>query len=147
MDASKPVVLIVDDAPESIDVLRGVLGAEYQIKAAIHGAIALELVEASPPDLILLDVMMPEMNGFEVCERLKANPTSAHIPVIFVTTLADAGSEGRGLELGAVDYLTKPFVPTLVRSRVKSHIALHHRQLSLEQEVRARTRELFETRL
>src|SRR4051812_28567726 len=143
----KPVVLIVDDAPESIDVLRGVLGADYQIKAAIHGAIALELVEASPPDLILLDVMMPEMNGFEVCERLKANPASAHVPVIFVTTLADAGSEGRGLELGAVDYLTKPYVPMLVRSRVKSHIALHRRNVSLEHEVQARTRELTETRL
>src|SRR6188768_2151743 len=144
---AKPVVLIVDDAPESIDVLRGVLGADYQVKAAIHGAIALELVQATPPDLILLDVMMPEMNGFEVCERLKANPLSAQIPVIFVTTLADAGSEGRGLELGAVDYLTKPYVPTLVRSRVKSHIALHHRHLSLEHEVRVRTRELSETRL
>jgi len=145
--ASKPVVLIVDDAPESIDVLRGVLGAEYQVKAAIHGPVALKLVQDTPPDLILLDVMMPEMDGFEVCERLKADPASAHIPVIFVTTLADVGSEGRGLELGAVDYLTKPFVPALVRSRVKSHIALHHRQLSLEHEVRARTRELSETRL
>jgi putative two-component system response regulator len=144
---AKPVILIVDDAPESIDVLRGVLGAEYQVKAAIHGAIALELVQATPPDLILLDVMMPDMNGFEVCERLKANPLSAHIPVVFVTTLEDAGSEGRGLELGAVDYLTKPYVPALVRSRVRSHIALYHRHLSLEQEVRARTRELSETRL
>ena len=143
----KPVVLIVDDAPESIDVLRGVLGADYRVKAAIHGSIALELVQAAPPDLILLDVMMPEMNGFEVCERLKADPASAQIPVIFVTTLADAGSEGRGLELGAVDYLTKPYVPTLVRSRVKSHIALYHRHVSLEHEVRARTRELSETRL
>lgn len=143
----KPVVLIVDDAPESIDVLRGVLGSEYQVKAAIKGALALELIWATPPDLILLDVMMPEMNGFEVCERLKANPLSAHIPVIFVTTLADAGSEGRGLELGAVDYLTKPYVPALVRSRVKSHLALYHRHLSLEQEVRTRTQELSETRL
>jgi putative two-component system response regulator len=149
IDASpaKPAILIVDDAPESIDVLRGVLGSEYQVKAAIHGSIALEIVQATPPDLILLDVMMPEMNGFEVCERLKADPRSAHIPVIFVTTLADAGSEGRGLSLGAVDYLTKPYVPALVRSRVSSHLALYHRHLSLEREVRARTRELTETRL
>jgi len=144
---SKPVILIVDDAPESIDVLRGVLGAEYQVKAAIHGVIALDLVKASPPDLILLDIMMPEMDGFEVCARLKATPSSAQIPVIFVTTLADAGSEGRGLELGAVDYLTKPYVPSLVLSRVKSHLALHHRNRSLEQEVLARTRELSDTRL
>jgi len=145
--SNKPVVLIVDDAPESIDVLRSVLGAEYQVKAAIHGALALELVRAAPPDLILLDVMMPEMDGFEVCERLKANPLSARIPVIFVTTLGDVVSEGRGLELGAVDYLTKPYVPALVRSRVKSHMALYHRHLSLEQQVQERTRELSETRL
>src|SRR3954464_9892451 len=105
----KPVVLIVDDAPESIDVLRGVLGAEYRVKAAIHGAIALDIVQSAPPDLILLDVIMPEMDGFEVCAKLKAKPVSAAIPVIFVTTLADAGSEGRGLDVGAVDYLTKPY--------------------------------------
>src|SRR3954468_4296279 len=147
MPSSKPVVLIVDDAPESIDVLRGVLGAEYRVKAAIHGSIALDIVRSTPPDLILLDVMMPEMDGFEVCAKLKANPDLAAIPVIFVTTLADAGSEGRGLELGAVDYLTKPYVPSLVLSRVKSHIALHHRNRSLEEAVRERTRELTETRL
>ncbi|MEO7034216.1 MAG: two-component system response regulator [Polyangiaceae bacterium] len=145
--SSKPVVLIVDDAPESIDVLRGVLGGEFQVKAAIHGAIALELVRTAPPDLILLDIMMPEMDGFEVCAKLKANPTDARIPVIFVTTLADAGSEGRGLELGAVDYLTKPYVPSLVLSRVRSHLALYQRHRSLEEEVRARTRELSDTRL
>lgn len=145
--SSKPVVLIVDDAPESIDVLRGVLGAEYQVKAAIHGSVALDLVRTAPPDLILLDIMMPEMNGFEVCEKLKSNPVDAQIPVIFVTTLADAGSEGRGLELGAVDYLTKPYVPSLVLSRVRSHVALYHRHRSLEQEVRARTHELSDTRL
>jgi cyclic di-GMP phosphodiesterase len=144
---NKPTILVVDDAPESIDVLRGVLGGEYRVKAAIHGVIALKLIEATPPDLILLDVMMPEMDGFEVCQRLKAEPATAQIPVIFVTTLADAGSEGRGLELGAVDYLTKPYVPALVRSRVKSHLALYHRHLSLEHEVRLRTRDLSETRL
>ena len=145
--AAKPVILVVDDAPESIDVLRGVLAEQYQVKAAIHGSVALSLIEASPPDLILLDVMMPDLDGFEVCQRIKANPATAQIPVIFVTTLADAGSEGRGLELGAVDYLTKPYVPALVRSRVKSHLALHQRRLTLEHEVRLRTQELTETRL
>src|SRR5690348_5725553 len=100
--ATKPVVLIVDDAPESIDVLRGVLGADYQVKAAIHASVALELVESSPPDLVLLDVMMPDIDGYEVCRRLKENPATASIPVIFVTTLSDTGSEARGLELGAV---------------------------------------------
>ncbi|HWA75560.1 MAG TPA: two-component system response regulator [Polyangiaceae bacterium] len=145
--ATKPVVLIVDDAPESIDVLRGVLGADYQVKAAIHASVALELVESSPPDLILLDVMMPDMDGYEVCRRLKDNPLTAGIPIIFVTTLSDAGSEARGLELGAVDYITKPYVPSLVRSRVRTHVTLHRHSLSLEAQVRERTAELLETRL
>jgi putative two-component system response regulator len=145
--ATKPVVLIVDDAPESIDVLRGVLGADYQVKAAIHASVALELVESSPPDLILLDVMMPDMDGYEVCRRLRENPATASIPIIFVTTLSDAGSEARGLELGAVDYITKPYVPSLVRSRVKTHVTLHRHSLSLEAQVRERTAELLETRL
>jgi putative two-component system response regulator len=144
---SKPVVLIVDDAPESIDVLRGVLGADYQVKAAIHGSVAFELVESAPPDLILLDVMMPDIDGYEVCRRLKENPATAGVPIIFVTTLSDAGSEARGLELGAVDYVTKPFVPSLVRSRVRTHVTLHRQSLSLEAQVRERTAELLDTRL
>lgn len=143
----KPVILVVDDAPESIDVLRGVLGSDYLVKAAIQGAVALELAENSPPDLILLDVMMPSMTGFEVCRRLKARASTSRIPVIFVTTLSDVGSEARGLELGAVDYVTKPYVPSLVRSRVRTQIALHHQSLALESLVRERTAELVDTRL
>jgi putative two-component system response regulator len=144
---NKPVVLIVDDAPESIDVLRGVLGADYQVKAAIHAAVALELAQAAPPDLILLDVMMPDIDGYELCRRLKSEPATAKIPIIFVTTLSDAGSEARGLELGAVDYVTKPYVPALVRSRVNTHVTLHRQNRSLEDQVRERTIELLETRL
>jgi putative two-component system response regulator len=134
---AKASVLIVDDAPESIDVLRGVLGADYRVKGA----------ESAPPDLILLDVMMPDMDGYEVCRRLKANPSTAPIPVIFVTTLSDTESETRGLELGAVDYVCKPFVPSLVRSRVRTHVALRRQSISLEALVSARTAELVETRL
>ncbi len=143
----KPIVLVVDDAPESIDVMRGVLGAEYNVRAAISGAVALDLAERSPPDLILLDVMMPGMTGFEVCARLKAMPVTAKIPVIFTTTLSDVGSESRGLDLGAVDYVTKPYVPSLVRSRVRTHVALHHQNLALEVLVQERTAELLGTRL
>jgi putative two-component system response regulator len=143
----QPAVMVVDDSPESIDVIRGVLGDEYRVRAAISGTIALELAESSPPDLILLDVMMPNMTGFEVCARLKANPVTARIPVIFMTTLSDVGSESRGLELGAVDYITKPYVPSLVRSRVRTHVALHHKNLALESLVGERTRELLGTRL
>ncbi len=144
---AKPVVLVVDDAPESIDVLRGVLGGDYQLKAAINGPTALEVAEHTQPDLILLDVMMPEMDGYEVCRRLKNNPSTARIPVVFVTTLSDAPSEERGLALGAVDYVAKPYVPSLVRSRVSTHVALHRHQRNLEALVEERTAELLATRL
>lgn len=143
----KPVILIVDDAAESIDVLRGVLGSDYQVKAAINGQTALELAEIARPDLILLDVMMPQMDGYEVCRQLKSSAPIRKIPVIFVTTLADATNEARGLELGAVDYVAKPYVPALVRSRVRTHVALHRQNLILEGLVEQRTAELSETRL
>lgn len=144
---NKPVVLIVDDAPESIDVLRGVLASDYQVKAAINGPAALEVAAETKPDLILLDVMMPGMDGYEVCRRLKNDPATQRIPILFVTTLGDSASEARGLSLGAVDYVSKPFVPALVRSRVASHVALHRQQLALEALVGQRTSELQETRL
>lgn len=145
--AERPVVLVVDDAAESIDVARGVLGAEFQVKAAISGAKALDVIGHNPPDLVLLDVMMPDMSGYEVCRRIKADPKTAQIPVVFATTLSDADSEAKGLELGAVDYVTKPYVPGLLRSRIRTHIALFRQQLVLEQLVEERTRELVETRL
>jgi putative two-component system response regulator len=143
----RAVVLVVDDAAESIDVARGVLGAEFQVKAAISGAKALDVIAQNPPDLVLLDVMMPDMSGYEVCRRLKTNPRTAQIPVVFATTLSDADSEAEGLELGAVDYVTKPYVPALLRSRIRTHIALFKQQVGLEQLVEERTRELLETRL
>jgi putative two-component system response regulator len=144
--AERPVVLVVDDAAESIDVARGVLGTEFQVKAAISGAKALEVIGNNPPDLILLDVMMPDMSGYEVCRRVKDNPDTAPIPVVFATTLSDSDSEAKGLELGAVDYVTKPYVPALLRSRIRTHIALFKQHLLLEELVAERTRELLETR-
>lgn len=144
--AERPVVLVVDDAAESIDVARGVLGTEFQVKAAISGAKALEVIGNNPPDLILLDVMMPDMSGYEVCRRVKDNPDTAQIPVVFATTLSDSDSEAKGLELGAVDYVTKPYVPALLRSRIRTHIALFKQHLLLEELVAERTRELLETR-
>jgi putative two-component system response regulator len=146
-DSNKPVVLVVDDAAESIDVARGALGQDFQVKAAINGAKALELAAQHRPDLILLDVMMPDMSGYEVCRRLKAEYLTSDIPVIFVTTLSNSDNEGQGLELGAVDYVTKPYVPSLLRTRVRTHVALHRQQVILEQIVRARTAELLDTRL
>jgi putative two-component system response regulator len=143
----RPVVLVVDDAAESIDVARGVLSTEFQVKAAISGAKALDVIGNNPPDLILLDVMMPDMSGYEVCRCIKANPHTAQIPVVFATTLSDTESEAKGLELGAVDYVTKPYVPALLRSRVRTHIALFRQQVDLERLVEERTRELLDTRL
>jgi putative two-component system response regulator len=143
----RPVVLVVDDAAESIDVARGVLAGEFQVKAAISGTKALDLIAQNPPDLVLLDVMMPDMSGYEVCRRVKAEPRTAQIPIVFATTLSDADSEARGLELGAVDYVTKPYVPALLRSRIRTHIALFKHQVALERLVEERTRELLETRL
>ena len=121
----KPTVLIVDDSPESIDVLRSLLQQDYHVQPAIHGELALRLAQRFAPDVILLDVMMPDMDGYEVCRRLKSDNATANIPVIFITTLSEAVQEARGLSLGAVDYITKPYVPTLVRARIATHLALH----------------------
>ncbi len=118
-------ILIVDDVPDNIRVLSRMLAEEgHQLSAATGGREALELVESCRPDLILLDIMMPEMDGYEVCEVLRANPLLSGIPVIFITALADAEDETRGLSMGAVDYITKPFKEAIVRLRVRTHLEL-----------------------
>lgn len=125
MSAAAPTILVVDDAAENLDVLRGLLQQRYVVRAAISGELALRLALIEPvPDLILLDVMMPQMDGYEVCRRLKANPLTRDIPVIFVTAMGHSEHELQGLELGAVDYLTKPVVPAIVQARVETHLAL-----------------------
>ncbi|MBN2192562.1 MAG: response regulator [Polyangiaceae bacterium] len=145
--ASQSTVLVIDDALESVDVLRGILDGLYRVKAAIHSREGLDLARCSPPDLILLDVMMPGMDGYSVCQELKRDERTRAVPVIFITTLSDVVSEARGLELGAVDYITKPFAPELVRARVRTHVALYHQTVQLDRLVRARTEELVQTRL
>ncbi len=117
-------ILVVDDVPANIDVLVGFLQDDYKVRAVTSGAAALKSMAAGTnlPDLILLDVMMPEMDGFEVCRRLKANPATAGIPVIFLTAVDDAMNVVQGLELGAVDYLTKPANPTVLSVRVRNHL-------------------------
>lgn len=124
-NANKPVVLIVDDSRINIDVLNGILHIKYEVKFALDGSNALRIVAIKPPpDIILLDVMMPEMDGYEVCEKLKQDPSTSEIPVIFVTALDDFQNEVRGFDVGGVDYITKPVVPELVLARVKNHIEL-----------------------
>ncbi|MCQ8877254.1 two-component system response regulator [Pseudoalteromonas shioyasakiensis] len=126
MDLSieRPRVLVVDDEPANLKVMREVLANQYRLSFAKSGEAALALVEKEPPKLILLDIMMPDMNGFEVCQRLKENPHTQHIPIIFVTALADESDEFKGFEIGAVDYITKPISPAIVRARVKTHLSL-----------------------
>ena len=127
-------ILIVDDVPDNIRVLSRILGDEgYRISMANNGRQALRVASASVPDLILLDVMMPELDGYATLSALKADHQLASIPVIFITALADAVEETRGLNLGAVDYITKPFNEAVVRARVKTHLELKRQRDLLEQ--------------
>ncbi len=144
----KQIILIVDDIPANIDILSAILKGDYTVKAATNGLKALEIAaSATPPDLILLDVMMPDMDGYEICRRLKENPLTRRIPVIFVTTRGEIEDETTGFACGAVDYLSKPVTPCIVRARVGTHLALYDQNRVLEDKVRERTAELNDTRL
>ena len=147
VELKKQTILIVDDVPENIDVVGGILRSEYKIKMALNGQKALTIAGSdNPPDLILLDIMMPEMDGFDVCRQLKANPTTAKIPVIFVTAKGEVVDETMGFQLGAVDYITKPVSPPIVKARVKTHLALYDQNRVLEEKVKERTAELEESK-
>jgi diguanylate cyclase (GGDEF)-like protein len=125
-------ILVVDDDRANIEVLSVVLGSGYELFFATRGAEAIEIARAALPDLVLLDVMMPEMNGYELCARLRTDPMTASIPVIFITGLGDVDAEIRGLEVGAVDYVTKPISPPLVRLRVRNQLELKRARDTLE---------------
>jgi len=142
---SNCTVLVVDDIKTNIDILERTLGKEYHVEAAMDGESALKVVEKAPPDLILLDIMMPGMDGYEVCRRLKSREKTQYIPVIFLTGMCEAESEARGLRLGAVDFITKPFSRDLVRARVHNHLALKLHQDHLEDIVKERTTALQTT--
>ena len=148
MDQTKATILIVDDAPENIDILRGLLKDDYKIKIAINGEKALKIARTTTPrpDLILLDVMMPEMDGYEVCRQLKSDVLTASIPIIFVTAKGETDDETLGFDLGAVDYITKPISPPVVKRRTQTHLTLHNEKRHLESLVQERTRELEESR-
>ena len=136
-------ILTVDDNPSNLHLMTGVLReGGYTVRAAPNGEMALEAVAARPPDLILLDVRMPDIDGFEVCRRLKADPATRDIPVIFLSALRESSDKLTGFEAGAVDYITKPFVAEEVLVRVQSHLALREMQLALSHKVKERTRAL-----
>ena len=129
----KPTILIVDDTPANLALLSNVLKPAYRTKVAIDGEKALRIaISGAPLDLILLDVMMPGMDGYEVCRQLKGNPATRNIPVIFVTAMSEVEDETKGLELGGVDYITKPINAAIVKARVKTHIALSEQAREME---------------
>ena len=151
MNDSRPLVLIVDDNATNIDLLVSTLKAENRLGIAKNGPNAIAHAAKNKPDLILLDIMMPEMDGFEVCRRLKGDPETADIPVIFITAMGEPVNKTSGFELGAVDYITKPFHAEEVKSRVRTHLSLAgmRRQLAfhnerLEKEVERKTAEIRE---
>ncbi|WAF87851.1 two-component system response regulator [Metapseudomonas otitidis] len=117
-------LLLVDDEPTNLQVLRHILQDDYRLLFAKDGPKALELAGRERPALVLLDVMMPGMTGHEVCQQLKSDPATREIPVIFVTALADTEDEAKGFEVGAVDYITKPVSPAIVKARVRTHLSL-----------------------
>ncbi|MBF0382924.1 MAG: SpoIIE family protein phosphatase [Magnetococcales bacterium] len=127
-------VLAVDDVPENLDVIKGILVPDYRVKSAINGKIALKIAKKQPPDLILLDIMMPEMDGYEVCERLKDSEITKDIPVIFVTAMDSESDELRGFSLGAVDYVTKPISQPVLKARVSSQISLVQAKRELQKQ-------------
>jgi diguanylate cyclase (GGDEF)-like protein len=126
------MILVVDDVVENVDVLFHLLKADYTLAAARNGLKALRMVEKRPPDLILLDIMMPEMDGYEVCRRLKEKNATRDIPIIFITSLSEAIDEARAFNLGAVDYITKPFQPIVVKARIRTHLNLKQKSDMLE---------------
>ncbi len=145
--AEKPIVLVVDDLPDNITLLSSILSSTYRVLAANSGETALLLAVKNPPDIILLDIMMPGYDGYEVCRRLKADPRTRNIPVIFITALGEVDDERLGFELGAVDYITKPVSPPIVMARVKTQLALYNQNRILEEKVSQRTEEVAKSRL
>ena len=145
--AVRSTILVVDDTPDNLALMSGLLADHYRVKVASSGEKALRIASSdSAPDLILLDIMMPGLDGYAVCARLKSDPRTATIPVIFLTAKSDMEDEKRGLELGAVDYITKPISPPIVMARVRNHLslkavtdALRDRNLQLEAATRAKS--------
>ena len=148
--SEKPTILVVDDTPDNLVLMGQILDKQYTVKIANRGDKVLKIITADhPPDLILLDIMMPGMDGYEVCRRIKANPEISDIPVIFLTARSNPEDEAYGLELGACDYITKPISPPILLARIKTHITMRQAQKLLidqngflESEVKRRSEEV-----
>jgi DNA-binding response OmpR family regulator len=136
-------ILIVDDEPTSIDILNEVLKDSYKIVFAKDGAGGIKIaLSDTPPDMILLDIVMPGIDGYEVCKKLKKDDHAKNIPIIFITAKGKEDDETKGFELGAVDYITKPFNPVVVKARVKSHLELKRHRDFLEWMLKERSKEI-----
>lgn len=147
METSQFNILAVDDTPLNLDIIRHTLSPHYRVRLANSGEIALKLIEKQLPDIILLDIMMPGLSGYQVCSLLKSDPRYAHIPIIFITAMGAIEDEAKGFELGAVDYITKPISAPILLARIKTHLSLYDQQRALESLVHERTQELYQTRL
>ena len=130
---SRAKILIVDDNKQNIELLMELFRGEFRVAAALNAQRAMKIaLSDSPPDLILMDIIMPDIDGYELCAQLKENPATKNIPVIFVTAVSEVMDENRGFDLGAVDYITKPFHPPMVKARVRLHLNLKRKQELLE---------------
>ena len=150
MTDEQPSILVIDDTPGNLSLLNQLLREHYRVKLANSGPRGLELAALAPPDLILLDIMMPDMDGYQVFQRLQSDPATRRIPVIFLTAKVGAEDEERGLAMGAVDFIHKPIAPSVVLARVRTHLQIRHWQTFLEdksawlqQEVESRVCEVF----
>lgn len=144
---SRCKILVVDDEPTNLAVMRQILKNDYDLAFAKSGAAALAHMTTHVPDLVLLDVMMPGMDGHAVCAQIKSDPRLNHVPVIFCTAMTTPDDEVRGFELGAVDYLTKPVSPAVVHARVKIHLALANQNRTIREQIRAAHKKLLDSRL
>ena len=142
----RATVLIVDDVRENLDVLDGLLKRDYNIKFATNGIMAVNVARRFLPDIILMDILMPEMDGYEATKILKDDPLTQDIPIIFITTKNEDYDEVKGFELGASDYISKPISPTIMKGRVKTQLALYDQKRQLSQLVNEKTKELIEAR-
>ncbi len=149
MEGNRDTVLVVDDNSENRSLLNGLLSSTYRVLIATNGMQAISACQSHLPDIVLLDIMMPEMDGYEVCLQLKADPRTAHIPIIFLTAKSQIEDEQKGFDVGAVDYILKPISPPILMSRVRNHLKLKHameelaqQNTVLEDKVKARTHEL-----
>jgi putative nucleotidyltransferase with HDIG domain len=145
---NKGRILAVDDTPASLKLLSDILNEEgYEVRAAINGELALRAATNNPPELVLLDIRMPGMDGFEVCRQLKAHPKTCGVPVIFVSAISETGEKVQGFELGAVDFVTKPYQREELLARVRTHLEVNRLRNHLEELVEERTRELKDSLL